>query len=63
MNKWNGKQLDLFWADTHKISLDRIIWFLVTKIKQYDKLFDALNNIDIDEMKKELNFSLEMNII
>ena len=52
----HGEFSDLIWAKTHKITLERKIWFLVHKIKQYDKSFDALNDIDIIESEQRIKF-------
>ena len=54
--KKHGEFSGLIWAKTHKINLKRKIWFLVHKIKQYDKSFDALNNIDSEESEQRIKF-------
>ena len=54
--KNHGEYSGLIWAKTHQITLDKRIWFLVTKIKQYDKEFNVLNDIDSDESAERIKF-------
>ena len=56
MNNWNGRHLSYGLAKLHKIALDKRIWLLVHKIKQYDKAFNALNENDNDESIQRINF-------
>ena len=41
---------------THKITLDKRIFFLVTKLKQYDKAFNALIDNDSNESEDRIKF-------
>ena len=57
MSNWNGNFIN--WAKTNKITLERKLWFLVHKFKQYDKSFDALYNFDISESEERIQFFIK----